>query len=140
MGNATEFSLSDYRGKTVLLDFMAVTCDACRHVERNVLVPLWHEKQNESDFVLLSIDTWADPDSGQGFAFGGETRERLIEFQMESGHDWRHALDTDDVWQKYSAVAIPKLAVVGPEGQLIINNPKIDLPRVSNCYGSAVFC
>lgn len=32
------------------------------------------------------------------------------------------------------------VSLLGPEGQLIINNPKIDLPRVSNCYGSAVFC
>ena len=32
------------------------------------------------------------------------------------------------------------ISLLGPEGQLIINNPKVDLPRVSNCYGSAVFC
>ncbi|KGD63282.1 hypothetical protein Y5S_03437 [Alcanivorax nanhaiticus] len=32
------------------------------------------------------------------------------------------------------------VSLLGPEGRLIIDNPKIDLPRVSNCYGSAVFC
>lgn len=32
------------------------------------------------------------------------------------------------------------VSLLGPEGRLLIDNPKIDLPRVSNCYGSAVFC
>ncbi len=32
------------------------------------------------------------------------------------------------------------ISLLGPEGRLLIDNPKIDLPRVSNCYGSAVFC
>ncbi len=118
-GNGTVFSLSDYRGKTVLLDFMAVLCDACRKVEALVLEPLWEEKRNDTSFVLLSVDTWADPDTGQTFTFGGETNERLAQFQKDHGHDWRHALDTDDVWQKYSAVAIPKIAVIGPEGQIV---------------------
>lgn len=118
-GNATEFSLSDYRGQTVLIDFMAIACESCRHVERNVLEPMWRELRHEPDFVLLSIDTWADPDTGQDFLFGGETTERLAAFQQDHGHDWRHAIDTDDVWQKYNAIALPKLAVIGPEGQII---------------------
>lgn len=32
------------------------------------------------------------------------------------------------------------ISLLGPEGRLIIDNPKISLPRVSNCYGSAIFC
>ena len=32
------------------------------------------------------------------------------------------------------------ISLLGPEGRLIIDNPKISLPRVSNCYGAAVFC
>ncbi len=32
------------------------------------------------------------------------------------------------------------LSLLGPEGQLIIDNPKVSLPRPDNCYGSAKFC
>lgn len=32
------------------------------------------------------------------------------------------------------------ISLLGPEGRLIVDNPKISLPRVSNCYGTAVFC
>lgn len=118
LGEPVEFSLSDYRNKTVLLDFMAIACTSCRLVERQVLEPIYAELRDHPDFVLLSIDTWADPETGQA-AFGGETNARLAEFQEEHGHDWRHALDEDKVFRKYDAVSLPKLAVVGPEGQLV---------------------
>lgn len=32
------------------------------------------------------------------------------------------------------------LSLFGPEGQLVINNPKLDLQPTDNCRGSAVFC
>lgn len=32
------------------------------------------------------------------------------------------------------------LSLLGPEGKLIIDNPKVSLPRPDNCYGSAKFC
>jgi len=32
------------------------------------------------------------------------------------------------------------LSLLGPEGRLIIDNPKIDLRRVDNCHGAAIFC
>lgn len=32
------------------------------------------------------------------------------------------------------------LSLLGPEGKLIIDNPKVSLPRPDNCYGAAKFC
>src|SRR5688572_20324626 len=108
------FSLSDYRGKTVVLDFMAVACTTCRIVAEDVLKPL-HDRHG-GDIAILSIDTWADP--GSGNLFGGETDEALIELQQEENLHWRHALDTDGVYLKYSAIGLPKLVVVDPEGRI----------------------
>ncbi len=118
LGDQIPFTLDDYRGQTVLLDFMAIACTSCRLVEREVLEPIWEERRDDPGFALVSIDTWADPESG-GAQFGGETVPALVAFQQEHGHDWRHALDDDKVFRKYDAVALPKLAVIGPEGQLV---------------------
>lgn len=115
-GDPVEFSLADYRGQTVVLDFMAVTCTTCRTVTADVLVPL-HERH--PDVVILSIDTWADPGAGGGIDFGGESEEDLIRLQQEEGVPWRHALDTDQVYLKYAAISLPKLAVVDPDGDLV---------------------
>lgn len=114
MGEPQAFRLSDYRGRTVVLDFMAVTCTTCRTVTEEVLKPL-HARHPEA--VILSIDTWADP--GSGNVFGSETDEDIIRLQQETQVPWRHARDTDGVYVDYLAVSLPKLAVVDPEGQLV---------------------
>ena len=127
LGERVQFSLSDYAGKTVLLDMMAVTCTSCRVLTEEVLIPVQERYGHRDDFVILSIDTWADPGSGQ--TFGGETREDLIELQMSEGVPWRHALDTDDVYLKYSAISLPKIVLVDPSGQIVLE--KQGLPALS---------
>jgi cytochrome c-type biogenesis protein len=114
MGEPVAFRLSDYRGKTVVLDFMAVACTTCRTVTDDVLKPLAAE---QPDVVILSIDTWSDP--GSGNAFGGESDSDLVKLQKRTEVPWRHARDTDQVYVKYAAVSLPKLAVVDPDGQLV---------------------
>lgn len=114
MGDPVPFRLSDYRGKVVVLDFMAVACTTCRTVTEDVLKPL---AASEPDVVILSIDTWSDP--GSGNAFGGESDSDLVKLQRLEDVPWRHARDTDQVYVKYAAVSLPKLAVVDPDGDLV---------------------
>lgn len=113
-GDPVRFSLSDYRGKVVVLDFMAVTCTSCRAVTESVLKPL-HERH--PDVVILSVDTWSDP--GSGNVFGGETDADLVRLQQDTQVPWRHARDTDHVYRTYTAWSLPKVAVVDPDGQLV---------------------
>ncbi|MFA5943406.1 MAG: cytochrome c biogenesis protein CcdA [Candidatus Thermoplasmatota archaeon] len=113
-GEPQPFRLSDYRGKTVVLDFMAVACTTCRTVTEDVLKPL---AAANPDVVILSIDTWSDP--GSGNAFGGESDADLVKLQQRTDVPWRHARDTDQVYVKYAAVSLPKLAVVDRDGQLV---------------------
>ncbi|MHB1261212.1 MAG: hypothetical protein ACYC2H_05800 [Thermoplasmatota archaeon] len=114
LGDPVPFNLSDYRGKVVVLDFMAVACTTCRTVTEDILKPL---AASEPDVVILSIDTWSDP--GSGNAFGGESDSDLIKLQKFEDVPWRHARDTDQVYVKYAAVSLPKLAVVDPDGDLV---------------------
>jgi len=107
------FALSDYRGRTVVLDFMAVACTPCRAVTNETLKPIWAEFGGRPDFAMLSIDTWADPEVP-----GWQTRERLARLQNETGVPWRHALDTDRAWSKHDAVALPKVVVVDRWGRI----------------------
>lgn len=113
-GEPVQFSLADYRGQTVVLDLMAVLCPSCRTVTNDVLKPL---AERHPDIVILSIDTWADP--GSGNFFGGETEEDLVRLQQEEDVPWRHALDTDQVYLKYTATSLPKVVVIDPDGNLV---------------------
>ncbi len=127
-GENVTFSLSDYRGKTVLLDFMAVTCTSCRVLTDEVLKPVYAEYGARDDFVLLSVDTWADPETGSA-TFGGETWADLVALQKSEDVPWRHALDTDEVYLKYSAISLPKIVVVNPDGAIVLE--KTGIPRLS---------
>ncbi|MES2154336.1 MAG: cytochrome c biogenesis protein CcdA [bacterium] len=115
-GQPLNFTLADYHGKTVVLDLMARSCTSCRYVTADVLRPLWQRYGNDTDFAILSIDAWADPAAVEGFA--GETTADVLAVQKESGVPWRHALDTDHVWRKYSVTGLPRVIVVTPTGQL----------------------
>lgn len=132
-GEPVTFSLSDYRGQVVVLDFMAVTCTSCRTVTEEVLKPL-HERH--PDVVILSIDTWADP--GSGNVFGGETDADLVRLQRETDVPWRHARDTDQVYRTYTAWSLPKLAVVDAEGHVVYSKVGAQsLPRVEAAVEAA---
>ncbi|HUR25581.1 MAG TPA: cytochrome c biogenesis protein CcdA [Candidatus Thermoplasmatota archaeon] len=116
MGEPQAFRLSQYHGRTVVLDFMAVACTTCRTVTEDVLKPL---ARAHPDVVVLSIDTWSDPGSGN---MVGETDRDIVQLQRQTGVWWRHARDTDGVYVDYAAVILPKIAVVDPDGTLVYSD------------------
>ncbi len=112
-GAPVVFNLTDYRGQTVLLDFMGVTCSSCRILTDQVLFPLHERYGNRTDFVIVSVDVWAGR--------FGETEEELIKLQQSEGTPWRHALDTDNVFTKYKTYELPKITVIDPAGRIVFD-------------------
>ncbi len=119
-GEPVVFNLTDYRGQTVLLDFMGVTCASCRILTDQVLLPLHERYGNRTDFVIISIDVWAGR--------FGETEEELIKLQKSEGAPWRHALDTDGVFTKYKTFELPKISIIDPQGRIVFDG--IGIPPI----------
>jgi cytochrome c-type biogenesis protein len=124
-GPPANVSLEGYRGRTLVLDLMAVSCTACRYVTEDVLKPLQAEHGTRPDFAILSVDAWADPavagDPALGYA-GGESAAALLQLQKQTGAPWPHALDTDHVWQSYSAVSLPRIVVIDATGHVVLDH------------------
>jgi len=112
-GSPINITLADYHGRTLLIDFMGVSCTACRFVEKDVLRPVYAKYGNRTDFAILSIDAWA--------GFAGEGHDELVGFQRSQTMPWRYALDTDQALTKFGGFGIPKLVLIDPDGKVVMD-------------------
>ena len=97
----TNFTLSDFRGKVVLLDFMYIGCEPCE-----LLMP--HLVDIRASFndslVMLTIDILGTNDTA------------LEEFRDTFNATWDFALDTDNLIEKFAVTTLPKTVVIDQEG------------------------
>ncbi|MDI6855680.1 MAG: cytochrome c biogenesis protein CcdA [Candidatus Thermoplasmatota archaeon] len=105
--NGNTFSLSDFRGKVVILDFMATWCGHCREL----MSTLKSIHETYPEVVIISIDIATT-----------ETNQQLKEFKAEHEADWIFAIDTasEQVSLKYDAITtgIPKTVIINPDGEI----------------------
>jgi|TARA_Y100000994_G_scaffold177274_1_gene146348 peroxiredoxin len=111
-------SLSDYKGKIILVDFWASWCKPCR-IENPKLVKLYN-KYSDLDFEIISI------------SLDGTPRQKNPE------EDWKKAIETDNLtqwehlseltgWQTYvremyNLNSIPYTVLIDREGKIIAKN------------------
>jgi peroxiredoxin len=104
--DGNDFKLSDYRGKVVILDFMATWCNPCIDVMDD-LKDIF-ANYDASDVVIMSIDKDED-----------ENDSMLRDFKESYGDDWIYAVDYDnDVDAKYNVTDIPVTVIVNKEGKI----------------------
>jgi len=106
--------LSDYRGKTVVLEFWATWCGPC--LAKLPEIVAFHEKHKDNPNVVLlgiSID---------------DNEKLLLNFlEKKTEMSWPQ-LRTDpdsELTRQYGVFAIPAMIVVGPDGNVIAVNPVI---------------
>jgi cytochrome c-type biogenesis protein len=98
------FSLSDFRNKVVLLDFMTTTCDTCI----DEMPELKHVAKKYGDklvIITISVSPY-------------DTDESLREFKTAYGGDWIYALGTPELTEKYGAQLVPKIVIVNKNGDI----------------------
>ena len=104
-------SLSDYRGKVVLLDFWATWCPPCRKGIPD-LVEL-KEKYGEKGVEIIGI-------SLDGITRGGATKDEVIPFIKEYGINYPIVEGDMNISQQYGGIrSIPTSFVIDKEGYII---------------------
>ncbi len=107
----TPMSLSDFKGKIVLLDFWASWCGPCRRENPNVL--RLYEKYNKKGFEVLAVSL-------------DQKKAAWVKAIEKDGLVWNHVSDLkgwkNEVAGTYSVRSIPQTFLLDQEGKILAKN------------------
>ena len=106
MLDGSRITLSELRGKVVLVNFWATWCPPCRqemsHLQKDVI-----DRFAGEDLVVLPISR-------------GEKRETVENFIQKMGYTFPIGLDgNQSIYKKYASNYIPRSVVVGKDGKVV---------------------
>jgi HEAT repeat protein len=100
--NDKQISLSDFKGKVVLLDFWATWCGPCRRVIPHL--EELHKKYKDQGLVIIGMNSERDHDKVRAFA-----KEQISYIVL---------LDANEQFKEYGIRAIPTAYYIGREGNI----------------------
>lgn len=109
--NGETHTLSDYRGKTVFLNFWATWCSPCRGEMPEIQALYEKYGSNQEDLIVLGV---AGPEIGQE----GST-EDIAAFLSDNGYSFPVVMDADGrVFAQYGIRAFPTTFLIDKNGNL----------------------
>ncbi len=103
-------SLSDYRGKIVVLDFWATWCGPC--IRAMPTLQRVYEEYKNRGVVVFGLNTWEESDA--------------VEFMKRSGYTYGVLLKGEQVAAAYRVSKLPTLYVINVDGTIIHRLSGID--------------
>ncbi len=107
LGGGEMVSLSDYRGKVVVLNFWASWCQPC---VREIPILMQASNEFDSDTVLIGINTLDD--TGEAIAMMNEFNMNYLSLNDSDGGG-------DSVSVDFGVVGVPETYVINASGELI---------------------
>ena len=108
--DGSSFTLSEQRGKVVMLQFTAGWCGVCRKEMPFIESDIWQRHKNNDNFVLLGIDR-------------EETKEQIDAFIEKVGTTYPIAMDVNaDVFAKYALrnSGITRNILIDKDGKIVM--------------------
>jgi cytochrome c-type biogenesis protein len=103
-------SLSEYRGKVVVLDFWATWCGPCAEIMPRM--QKLHEKYQDKEVVVLGLNSWEKKDP--------------VELMKKRRYSYRLLLKAEDIAESYKVTTLPTVYVIGDDGKIIYCHEGLD--------------
>ena len=110
--HGTEFSLSDYRGKTVVIDFWATWCVPCLY-QIPVLNEFWVNHRDGGEIVVI------------GVAVDVEGAEVVAPWVAEQGVEYQILIGDEGLSREFGVMGFPTIAIVNPDGDIVATHAGI---------------
>ncbi|MCS7098156.1 MAG: TlpA family protein disulfide reductase [Candidatus Methanomethyliaceae archaeon] len=104
--NGNYFRLSNFKGKIVILEFMATQCVLCRQ-QIPYLIEVWEKYRDSIAIISISVDPLRDSDD--------VLRDFIKRYPNAT---WIWARDTVNLTIAYKVTAIPKIVIIDKEGNI----------------------
>lgn len=105
------FSLSDSKGKVVLIEFWATWCEACREAVPDLMEIYKKNRNKEFEMIAVSVDE------------GPDAKDRVKEFVREYNISYRVALSGTALSKRFGVYTIPTLFIIDRSGILVKRYP-----------------
>jgi thiol-disulfide isomerase/thioredoxin len=103
-------TLSEFRGKVVVMDFWATWCGPCKEVMPRM--QKLYEKYQDRDVVILGVDAWEQKDA--------------LAFMQQKKFGYSLLLKGEDIAESYRVTILPSVYVVGVDGRVIYSHVGVD--------------
>lgn len=109
-------TLSEYKGKTVFLNFWATWCGPCRQEMPHIQKIYEEYNKNEDDLVVLGV---ANPRTDSHPKNSDVSEEEIKQFLEDNGYDYPVAMDTTgDVFSTYGISSFPTTFMIDKDGNI----------------------
>ena len=105
-----QHSLSEYRGKVVVMDFWATWCGLCQGVMPRL--QKLHQKYKDRGVVVFGVNSWENSDP--------------VAMMKEKGYSYGLLLKGEDIADAYKVTSLPAIYIIGTDGKIIYSHAGVD--------------